>query len=69
MPPLPRTFEASDYTINIVEVAAGLANPWSLAFLPGGDMLVTERAGRLRIVRDGVLDPTPIPGTPQVRTT
>ena len=39
MPELPRTFEASDYSINVVEVAAGFANPWSLAFLPDGDIL------------------------------
>ena len=45
-------------------VAEGLAFPWSLAFLPGGDMLVTEREGRLRIIRDGRLDPTPIAGVP-----
>ena len=69
LPTLPRTFEASDYTINVVEVASGLANPWSLAFLPNGDILVTERAGALRIIREGVLDPEPIAGTPQVHTT
>src|SRR5690606_20200767 len=40
--------------------------PWSLAFLPDGNMLVTERAGRLRIVRKGVLDPEPISGVPPV---
>ena len=45
-------------------VATGLVNPWSLAFLPNGDILVTERPGRLRIVRNGVLDPTPIAGVP-----
>ena len=45
-------------------VTKALAYPWSLAFLPDGDMLVTERAGRLRIIRNGVLDPQPIAGVP-----
>lgn len=48
----------------VESVAEGLAFPWSLAFLPDGDMLVTEREGRLRIIRDGRLDPTPIAGVP-----
>ena len=43
-----------------------LSHPWSLAFLPNGDMLVTERPGRLRVVRDGKLDPIPIEGVPPV---
>lgn len=45
-------------------VAEGLGYPWSAAFLPDGAMLVSERDGRLRIIRNGVLDPTPIPGLP-----
>ena len=45
-------------------VAEGLAFPWSLAFLPGGDLLVTEREGRLRVIRDGRLDPAPVSGAP-----
>jgi glucose/arabinose dehydrogenase len=44
----------------------GLSYPYALAFLPNGDMLITERAGRLRIVRGGVLDPEPIAGMPEV---
>jgi aldose sugar dehydrogenase len=51
----------------VVTVVDGLQHPWSMAFLPGGDMLVTERPGRLRIVRDGVLLPDPVPGLPEVR--
>jgi glucose/arabinose dehydrogenase len=52
----------------IVTVAEGLVNPWSIAFLPGGDMLVTERPGRLRIVRNGKLLPDPVAGLPRIRT-
>jgi glucose/arabinose dehydrogenase len=45
----------------------GLEYPWSLAFLPEGRFLVTERPGRLRIVgRDGRLDPHPVDGIPKV---
>lgn len=50
----------------VVTVADGLVNPWSIAFLPGGDILITERPGRLRIVRDGALLPDPVPGVPEV---
>lgn len=53
----------------IVTVADGLEIPWSMAWLPGGDMLITERAGRLRIVRDGKLLPEAVPGVPEVFTT
>ena len=50
----------------LVKVADGLEHPWSIAFLPGGDMLVTERPGRLRIVRNGTLLFDPVPGLPEV---
>ena len=50
----------------VVTVADGLVNPWSMTFLPGGDVLVTERPGRLRIIRDGALLPDPVPGVPEV---
>lgn len=52
----------------LVTVADGLVNPWSMAFLPGGDMLVTERPGRLRIIRNGRLLPDPVSGLPRMRT-
>ena len=42
------------------EVVSGLRVPWGLAFLPGGDLLVTERAGRLRLVRGGTLVERPV---------
>ncbi len=51
-----------------VTVAEGLENPWSVAFVPGGDILITERPGRLRIVRNGALLPTPVAGLPTIRT-
>jgi aldose sugar dehydrogenase len=43
-----------------VTAVKGLDHPWGIAFVPGGDQLVTERPGRLRIIRNGVLDPTPV---------
>ncbi len=54
--------------IRVVVVTNDLEHPWSLAFLPGGDMLVTERPGRLRILRNYVLDPQPISGVPETYT-
>ena len=54
------------YDFRVVTVVEGLINPWSIAFLPGGDMLVTERPGRLRIVRNGTLLPNPVEGVPAV---
>ena len=54
--------EASGWRAEVV--VGGLSHPWSIAWLPDGSALVTERAGRLRIIRDGRLDPTPVPGLP-----
>lgn len=58
--------DAPSAAYTITPVAGGLDHPWSIAFLPGGDMLVTERPGRLRIIRDGKLLPDPVPGVPDV---
>ena len=55
-----------EHDYRVVTMADGLIRPWSMAWLPNGDMLVTERPGRLRIVRDGNLLPDPVPGVPEV---
>lgn len=47
-------------------ILEGLEHPWSMAWLPDGSMLITERPGRLRIVRNGQLQPTPITGLPEI---
>lgn len=52
----------------VTTVVDGLMNPWSIAFLPGGDMLVTEKPGRLRIVRNGALLPNAVEGVPAVQS-
>ncbi|HKS05685.1 MAG TPA: PQQ-dependent sugar dehydrogenase [Gemmatimonadaceae bacterium] len=62
--PIQRT---ARHDFKVTVVAAGLENPWSMAFLPNGDMLVTERPGRLRIVRNGQLVALPVQGVPRVR--
>jgi glucose/arabinose dehydrogenase len=54
------------HRFRVVTVAEGFEHPWSIAFLPGGDMLVTERPGRLRVVRNGRLLPNAVEGVPPV---
>jgi aldose sugar dehydrogenase len=58
---------SAHHDYRVVTVVEGLQHPWSIAFLPDGDMLVTERPGRLRIVRDGRLLADPVPGLPEIR--
>src|SRR6187549_1167278 len=70
-PDLPRRtvdFEsAEERKLKVTVVAKQLEQPWSVAFLPDGSMLVTARAGRLRIVRDGKLQDQPVAGVPKVQ--
>ncbi|HEY9463728.1 MAG TPA: PQQ-dependent sugar dehydrogenase [Vicinamibacterales bacterium] len=73
----PWTIEAAEgVKIRMSVVAKGLVNPWSVAWLPdpstplgagGLNALITERPGRLRLLKNGVLDPTPISGVPAVK--
>ena len=64
--PVPAPAGAVSY--KLTTLATGLDHPWSIAFLPDASMLVTERAGRLRVIRNGALDPAPITGVPPVYT-
>lgn len=58
--------DSEELSFHVETVVEGLMIPWSIAFLPGGVMLVTERHGALRVVRDGELDPIPVSGVPEV---
>jgi aldose sugar dehydrogenase len=63
----PAVINSEKHSFRLVTLLPGLENPWSVAFLPDGRMLVTERAGRLRLVgQDFRLDPKPIAGLPDV---
>ena len=59
-------YPGSLHDYRVVTVADDLIQPWSMAWLPGGDMLITEKPGRLRIVRNGQLLPEAVPGVPEV---
>ena len=58
---------SEDYEIDVDVIADGLNHPWSLAFLPDGNMLVTERTGTLRIIIDGKLVKKPVSGLPKIK--
>jgi aldose sugar dehydrogenase len=66
LPNLPIEYDTAEgQRIRLVAVTRDLEYPFSMAFLPNGDMLVTERFGRLRIIHNGVLDPKPVEGLPK----
>ncbi|MDB4136372.1 PQQ-dependent sugar dehydrogenase [Burkholderiaceae bacterium] len=60
--------QSAKHAFQVNKVLDGLENPWSMAFLPDGRMLITERAGRLRLVTKSFqLHPTPITGLPKIK--
>lgn len=63
------TFSSAAADFRLETVAEGLGRPWSLAFLPDGSQLVTERNGRLRRIRDGKLQEAPVEGLPELEVT
>lgn len=56
----PLELRAGNLPIRVALVADGLIGPWDIEFLPDGALLVNEMSGRMRIVRDGVLEPEPV---------
>ena len=64
----PAVYKSALYDYRVVTVVDALVQPWSIAFLPNGDWLITERPGRLRVVRNGKLLPQAVEGTPKVFT-
>ncbi len=66
-PALPSELETQDYRVQIEVFCEGLDIPWSMEFLEPDRVVVTERAGDLRIIENGNLHPNPVKGTPPVR--
>ncbi len=62
----PARIATEKHAIVVETVASGLKGPWSLALLPGDDILVTEKAGALRVIRRGTLLAAPVSGVPTV---
>src|SRR6478735_7754269 len=69
IPPLPDTpvrYETGEgQTIKVSVYARGFQNPWSMAFVSDDTILVAERGGAIKAVRNGVVDPTPVAGAPR----
>lgn len=66
LPSMARTLDSDLYRLQLEVLAEGLEHPWALAFLPEGEVLISERPGRLRVFRDGQLQPDPVTGLPPI---
>ena len=64
----PSVFATEQARVRVVTLTDALAQPWALAFLPDGDILITERGGQLRLMHDGRLASADISGLPPVDT-
>jgi len=62
-----QAFESAKQAFEVQTVVSGLARPWGMVFLPDGDMLITERGGRLRRIKDGRLMPQAVAGLPDIK--
>jgi glucose/arabinose dehydrogenase len=62
----PRVLDAQGGKVRVITVATGLFHPWSFAFIDARTILVAEKNGKLRIIRDGVLSPDPLWTSPTV---
>ena len=68
MPEQPVEYPTAEgMRIRVSVVTRGIEHPWSIAFLPNDVWLVTQTHGGLRVVRNGVLDPTPVAGVPEFK--
>jgi glucose/arabinose dehydrogenase len=65
-PAIPAEIETQDYQVKVETYIDGLDTPWGIAFPDQETILITERPGRLRVVNNGVLNPEPVTGTPEV---
>lgn len=65
-PPIAKNLETLDYDLNVEVFAEGLEIPWSIDFIDENTALITERPGRLRVVKNGRLQPEAIKNTPEV---
>ncbi len=63
----PWDLKSEKASVHVTVVTKGLDHAWGLAILPNGDMLITERPGRLRLLHNGALDPTPLGPMPEIR--
>lgn len=61
-----QVIKTQEHDLRIVEIVNGLEHPWAMAFLPDGRILVTERPGRLRVIKDGQLEAEHVSGLPSI---
>ncbi|MGE5639140.1 MAG: PQQ-dependent sugar dehydrogenase [Clostridia bacterium] len=61
-----QVLESEEQAFRVVKVVEGLDHPWCVAWLPDGRVLITERRGTLRVVKDGKLEAKPVEGLPEV---